>query len=154
MVFMCSDNVFQVGILLKRKTHYLPTITAIAAFTNVFLNFILIPKYNMMGAALATAISFFVYILATYFVAQKIYFIPFEIKRIEKILFCAILLFFFTNVFAFHSMFLSFVIKGIVTVSIFPFMLYFTGFLLPEEKVYLVHGFKFLRGYVIRPFTK
>jgi len=154
MVFMCSDNVFQVGILLKRKTHYLPTITAIAAFTNVFLNFILIPKYNMMGAALATAISFFVYILATYFVAQKIYFIPFETKRIEKILFCAILLFFFTNVFAFHSMFLSFVIKGIVTVSVFPFMLYFTGFLLPEEKVYLVHGFKFLRGYVIRPFTK
>lgn len=46
------------------------------------------------------------------------------------------------------------VIKGIVTVSAFPFMLYFTGFLLPEEKVYLVHGFKFLRGYVIRPFTK
>lgn len=154
MIFMCSDNVFQIGILLKRKTHYLPFITAIAATANVMLNFLLIPKYNMMGAALATMFSFFIYILSIYLVSQKILAIPFEIRRIGKIFFYAVLLFFFANLFNFHGAFFSLILKGTIVVFSFPLILYFTDFFLAEEIIQLKRGFKFLSSYVTKQFER
>src|SRR3970040_339661 len=46
------------GLLLKKRTMLLLTITLVAALLNVAMNFILIPRMGYMGAAWATAISY------------------------------------------------------------------------------------------------
>lgn len=154
MIFMSSDYVFQVGILLKKKTGYLPAIAGVAAGTNILLNFSLIPRYNMMGAALATAISFFIYVLGIYVVAQKLYFIPFEFSRIGKIFLSSIAIFFLTNLFTFQDMFFSTGIKVLFTSLTLALILYLAKFLLPEEKIQLIHSVKSLLRYVLRPWVK
>ena len=53
--------IWSVGYLLKRKTKYIPIMTIIAAALNVILNYFLVPPFGMMGAAVATLISYFVW---------------------------------------------------------------------------------------------
>ena len=47
-------------VTLKEKTKFIFYITSISCIINIVLNFILIPKYNLSGAALATFISYFI----------------------------------------------------------------------------------------------
>jgi len=49
---------FMAGIYIEKKTSHLPYITGIGAAINVVVNFLLIPKFGMFGAAWAT---FFAY---------------------------------------------------------------------------------------------
>jgi O-antigen/teichoic acid export membrane protein len=56
-------GVFQINtliILLVEKTKYRPLITGIAGVINIVLNIILIPQIGIMGAAVATLISYMV----------------------------------------------------------------------------------------------
>ncbi|MBN1163705.1 MAG: oligosaccharide flippase family protein, partial [Candidatus Krumholzibacteriota bacterium] len=46
-----------VGLNLERKTGYFPVIIGCAALFNVFANYLLIPRYGMRGASLATVIT-------------------------------------------------------------------------------------------------
>jgi len=78
---------FIVGIYIEKKSAYLPYITVISALVNIGLNFIFIPKIGIMGAALSTAVSYFVMALLIFIVLQKIYPIKYEYLRILKIIF-------------------------------------------------------------------
>ncbi len=64
--------IWSVGYLLKRKTKYIPIMTIIAAALNVILNYFLVPPFGMMGAAVATLISYFVWAVLRYFVAPGV----------------------------------------------------------------------------------
>src|SRR5699024_2273456 len=46
------------------------------AICNVVLNFILIPMYGMIGAALATLISFFLIMVITWYVGKSLFSLP------------------------------------------------------------------------------
>ncbi|HRE41098.1 MAG TPA: oligosaccharide flippase family protein [Ignavibacteria bacterium] len=70
------------GIYFKKKTKYLPYITGAAAIANVIFNFLLIPKFNMIGAAVSTLISYVIMAVSLYFVSQKFYKINYEISKI------------------------------------------------------------------------
>ena len=62
------------------KTRYFLFVAAVAAITNVCLNIILIPKYSLIGAAVATVMSNFVIFIALYvYSSRKI--IPVSISR-------------------------------------------------------------------------
>jgi O-antigen/teichoic acid export membrane protein len=55
-------------LLLKKKTLLLAKVYISGAFFNILLNFILIPIYGMLGAAIATFISYaFIFILMVYY---------------------------------------------------------------------------------------
>ncbi len=54
-------------LLLKKKTLLLAKIYIFGAFINIFLNFILIPIYGMLGAAASTFISYTIIFLALTF---------------------------------------------------------------------------------------
>jgi O-antigen/teichoic acid export membrane protein len=84
------------GIYIEKKTKYLPYITGIAAIINIVFNFLLIPKINMMGCAIATLLSYIAMVIGIYLVSQKYYFIKYEIK---KIVFVFVLLFIFYMLF-------------------------------------------------------
>ncbi|MCD6298214.1 MAG: flippase, partial [Deltaproteobacteria bacterium] len=71
-----------VGINLKNKTKYIPPIVGGAAIINLMLNYLMIPAYGMMGAAVATVLSYALMAMGTYYVSNRLYPIRYEYARI------------------------------------------------------------------------
>ncbi len=65
------------GIHLRKKLIAEMGIMAGAAGINLIFNFILIPHYGAVGAATATAIAYFVYLIGTFILAQRHYPVPY-----------------------------------------------------------------------------
>ncbi len=74
-----------IGIGISKKTYYYPVLTLAAAFVNITLNFTLIPRLGMMGAAWATVGGYVVMAALGYRFANRHYPIPFEWTRIGVI---------------------------------------------------------------------
>jgi O-antigen/teichoic acid export membrane protein len=78
------------GIYIEKKTKYLPLITGIGAAVNVAVNFLLIPKFGMTGAAYATLVSYFAMMVGIYITSNKFYKINYEFSKIYLIAFSTI----------------------------------------------------------------
>jgi len=78
---------FTAGIYIEEKTKYFPMVTGSGAVINVVVNFLLIPIIGIIGAALATLISYVVMSGGLFYVSQRFYEIKYEYKKIGKILF-------------------------------------------------------------------
>ena len=90
------DNVRSVivsGVLIQRTTRSLIPIAAVAAAVDIVLNFLLIPRFLAMGAAVATLLAYLTYLAMTHFVAQRVYPVPYEYNRNIKILGSAALIY-------------------------------------------------------------
>ena len=74
-----------VGVYLKKKTGYLPFITGAGAIVNVALNFLLIPRFGMIGAAWATVAAYGTMATGLYWVSRGLYPVKYEWGRIAKI---------------------------------------------------------------------
>ncbi|GAC1303984.1 MAG: hypothetical protein NVSMB27_43300 [Ktedonobacteraceae bacterium] len=81
LVFFGVYHIFLTGINLQRKTWIIGIYATIAAIVNLALNLVLIPRFQAMGAALATLLAYIVLALVAYIVNQRIYPIPFEIVK-------------------------------------------------------------------------
>jgi len=143
-VFLSVDYVIQIGILIKKKTHYLPFISGFVAIINILLNILLIPRYGMMGAATATLISFIILPITSFRVAQKIYPIQYEIGRIMKMVFLAVVLYLVSIFIDIDSMIQAIILK-IVIIGSFPIGLMALNFLHDEEKAEIVRIIKVIR---------
>lgn len=75
-----------VGIMLKDRTSILPVIGWIAALTCLFLNFWLIPQYNMTGAAWATVLAYLVWTGGITWVSLRLYPIAYPLRELALIL--------------------------------------------------------------------
>ena len=75
-----------VGIYIKKKTQYMALFTGLAALTNVASNFYLMPHFGIMGAAVATLLSYLIMAITIFIANQKIYFVPYEYGRVGGIL--------------------------------------------------------------------
>ncbi len=73
------------GLIVTKKTKKISIIIIISTVLNLVLNLLLIPIWNAMGAALATLISQFFYMLMMQYIAQKSYYIPYENYKIALI---------------------------------------------------------------------
>jgi O-antigen/teichoic acid export membrane protein len=69
---------FQAIILYKKKTFNLLIISVIGLVLNLILNYILINKYQTIGAAYSTAITYFVMSILTVIVATKSQSLPWK----------------------------------------------------------------------------
>lgn len=76
---------FVVGVYLEKKTKYLPYATGAGGLVNVLVNFLLIPKYGLMGAAYATLLSYIVMAVGIYFASQKFYYVKYEWNKIARL---------------------------------------------------------------------
>ena len=76
---------FVVGVYLEKKTKYLPYATGAGAAANIIANYLLIPKFGIMGAAIATLISYVVMAAGIYFPSQKFYHVEYEWGRILRL---------------------------------------------------------------------
>jgi O-antigen/teichoic acid export membrane protein len=84
LFFKSLNYAGNVGISLHRKVKYRPLILAVAAVVNISLNFLLIPTYGMMGAAIATLVSYFVQGVLRLIVSHHLYPVPYEYARLGR----------------------------------------------------------------------
>jgi O-antigen/teichoic acid export membrane protein len=80
---------FVVGIYLEKKTKYLPYATGAGALVNVVVNLVLIPKYGITGAAIATLLSYVVMAIGIYFPSQRLYHVEYEWGRLIRVMLAA-----------------------------------------------------------------
>jgi O-antigen/teichoic acid export membrane protein len=125
--------VLSIGIDLKKKTKYLPFIVGISAIINFALNYILIPHYGMMGAAIATLISYLMLPIASYSVSKRYYPIKYEWSRITKIFFAAVLIYVACSYITNESAIIAGLIKTMTTLLAYPVLLYAFKFFTPKE---------------------
>jgi len=83
MAFVANGFYFSFSsVFFLEKTKYLPILTLFGAFVNIVLNFFLIKSYGFMGAAYASIITKIFFTSITYFVSQRLFYIPYRIIRI------------------------------------------------------------------------
>jgi O-antigen/teichoic acid export membrane protein len=93
MIFiMMKENVI-IGLQITKSSVTMGTLIALTALCNLGLNMLLIPRFLLYGAATATIISQSGMFLLFYYVAQRKYFIPYDMKKLLMLLLIGVLLF-------------------------------------------------------------
>jgi O-antigen/teichoic acid export membrane protein len=69
------------GIFVQKVTHMLSYVAIFSAAVNLGLNFLLIPKYHVLGAAISTMLTNATIMLVCLAVGQRIYFVRYEYGR-------------------------------------------------------------------------
>jgi O-antigen/teichoic acid export membrane protein len=69
---------FTYGIQIALKSHYTLFLNIAALVINVVLNYILIPRLGIIGAALATVLSFVFLTVVAMGLSQKLYYVPYR----------------------------------------------------------------------------
>lgn len=118
------------GMMLTKNTKHIATITLGAALLNIILNFILVPYFGILAAALNTLIAFVIFYYVTQFVSNKYFKIPFEDKKLIIMIIIGIILslpsFFLADKIIYQFL------KLLLVVS-FPFILCLFGFYEAQE---------------------
>lgn len=76
---------FMIGAMITKKTIYTMIANIASALISITLNFILVPKFEIFGAAYSILISYIFLSVYMYFVNKKLYFINYNIKKISAL---------------------------------------------------------------------
>ena len=74
--------VVSIGVGRSRRTQFNWVVSGAAAIVNVALNLVLIPRYGMMGAAVATVAAYIVLFAGMALRAQRLYPVPYQWRRV------------------------------------------------------------------------
>jgi len=86
IVFMGMNAVTISGTSIARRTGYLARYTIYASIVNIALNFVLIPSFGMVGAALATFLTYGLLAALYYYRSEQLDPAPFEHRRVALVL--------------------------------------------------------------------
>ena len=128
--------IFSFGISIAKKTKYRLMLMAVTAAVNVGLNYLLIPYYGMVGAAIATMISSVTYGVASFIVSQKLYHVTYNLVAFFKMLGMAVAVI-ATGYFLLSDINLQNILIKLGLVGIFIICLYFFKLIGKEELLYL-----------------
>jgi O-antigen/teichoic acid export membrane protein len=128
------------GLHFAKKTRIIGVIVVLSTLLSLMLNIVFIPLWGISGTALATLLSQFIYFLACYYFSQKVFFIPYEIRKIMIMFFCGAILSFSSLLINNLDLIPRLVIKTACLLS-FPFILYLFRFYEPVE-------LKSIRGFI------
>jgi O-antigen/teichoic acid export membrane protein len=85
-------TVLAIGSGRARRTQMNWVVTGIGAAVNIALNFVLIPRYGMVGAAISTAVAYVVLFIGMSVYAQSVYPVPYQWRRNATALLLAVAL--------------------------------------------------------------
>jgi len=129
-----------IGVNITRKTSHIGWTTTVAAVINIALNFVLIPKYGIIGASLASCISFWASTLLLYLVSQHYYPINYRLDKAAIILSSSIILIIIGNFIKFPNLLLAIVLKFILFIAYF-LILMTTSIIKPDILLRILKGF-------------
>ena len=82
--------VMAIGVGRARRTQFNWVVTGVAAVLNVALNLILIPRYGMLGAAIATAAAYALMFVGMTVNSQLVYPVPYQWRRVVTVIAAAV----------------------------------------------------------------
>ena len=132
MFFTMLRDTALTGINISKKTYITTRIIFITMVSNVFLSIIFIKYFGFIGAAVSITIAQFLFFVLAYHYSQKVYYIPYEIKKITLIVFVAFLLYIGTLFTNGLDIIPRVIIKSLIVISL-PFILFLLGFYEPIE---------------------
>jgi O-antigen/teichoic acid export membrane protein len=139
VVFVNMKDLTVYGLHVVKKTRIIGMIVVFSTLLSVCLNYLLIPIWDITGAALATLLAQFVFWLVSYYYSQKAFYVPYEIRKIFTLVIVGAAL-------SFSCLFLNkmdliprLIIKTGCLLS-FPFILYLFKFYEPVE-LQAIRGF-------------
>ena len=136
-VIFSFQSHFSIGILMKKATKYLAMIDVTTAIINLILNVILIRKYGIWGAAVATLICLSFKVGLTYYYSNKFYPVGVEWRRVATLFTVTITMYFVIIQIDTSQIWLDIVFKALAGCS-FPFILLLVRFFTREELKTLV----------------
>jgi O-antigen/teichoic acid export membrane protein len=122
-----------IGLNITRRTQYYPVATAIAAAANIALNFTLIPRFGIMGAAYANGIAYALQAAIALFFSQRFYPIAYETRRLVRIAIAAALAYVVAAALPAMPSMAGIIVRGATVIAIMAAGLWIGGFLQPEE---------------------
>ncbi|NOY06662.1 MAG: oligosaccharide flippase family protein [Chlorobi bacterium] len=139
-IFTGMGTIFAAGLYIRKKTNWLPVISGTGAAVNVVTNLLLIPAMGMMGAALATLLSYVVMAMLSFLLGQRVYRVPYEYGRMLKLVFAAAVpaCLWYLQI----DPGLPEVVLKIVLVGLFPGLLFLLGFFERGERDIMIQLLK------------
>lgn len=137
--FVNMKEVTVYGLHIAKKTRIIGIIVVFSTVMSLVLNILLIPVWDIAGAAIATLVSQFIYWFACFYFSQKVFYVPYEIRKILVMLFVGAVLSFSGLLLNGMDLLPRMAIKTISFIS-FPFILYLFRFYEPVE-LQAIRGF-------------
>jgi O-antigen/teichoic acid export membrane protein len=119
--------VTSIGRVGRRGSNWI--ITGIAAVIGVLLNLALIPPFGMTGAAVSMLLAYFVIFLGMTWKAQRVFHVHYQWRRLATAAGTA------AGLTVFGKLVHGGLPLAIVLTALYPIVLRFVGFYLPEERV-------------------
>jgi O-antigen/teichoic acid export membrane protein len=130
--FMNMRETTSYGLLINKKTRIIGINVVISTVLSILLNILLIPKWDIIGTAVATFVTQLIYWSLNYYFSQKEYFIPYEKRKIIIMFLTGALLSFAGLLLNGLNLVPRLIIK-VGCVMSFPFLLYLFKFYEPVE---------------------
>jgi O-antigen/teichoic acid export membrane protein len=126
--------VMSLGPRIKKKTAPLAWIAVLTAIVNILLHLLLIPKYSILGAAIATMISFILLTTISHYVSRRYYHFPLDWRRMILILIAAVVTAIAGNyaIPQTGNLLVTLLVKGIILI-VYPIVLILLRFLSFDE---------------------
>lgn len=123
---------FNIGALFSKKTLLRTASVTLGAVVNLSLNFWLIPKYGMMGAAWSTFLGFLTQMSTTLILSLGVYPVPYRYGRMAAMVGAALGVYFASTMVETQSVVTSILLK-IPLVMLFPVALLSAGLFDPKD---------------------
>lgn len=117
-----------IGLNVSKQTSYYPVATISAAVVNVGLNFAVIPRYGIEGAAWANAAAYAVQASVAYRFSQRFYPIDYDWGRVMRVIAAGLLAYGAARAVPVSGPAIALVLRGLITVAVFGIVLALTGF--------------------------
>jgi O-antigen/teichoic acid export membrane protein len=137
--FINMKDITVYGLHIAKKTRIIGIIVVAATIISIVLNVLLIPVWDITGAAIATLLSQFIYWYACYYYSQKAFYVPYEIRKLTIMLVTGTVLSFSGLLLNNLDLLPRIIIKTACLAS-FPVILYFLNFYEPVE-LQAIRGF-------------
>ena len=122
-----------IGLNITKRTVYYPASTIAAAAANVGLNYALVPRFGMMGAAWANAAGYALQAGLAFYFSQRVYPVRHEYGRLARVVAAAAAAFLAGAALPSMQPAAAVVLRGSAVVVTFAGLLWLTGFFHREE---------------------
>lgn len=122
-----------IGLNITKRTMYYPASTIAAAAANVGLNYALVPRYGMMGAAWANAAAYAIQAGLAFTFSQRLYPVRYEYGRVARAIAAAAAAFLAASAVPALPAIAGLFVRGAIVVSVFAALLWATGFFRRDE---------------------
>jgi len=122
--FSILNYSFQTGVLFAKKTRYVFYIALVVTITNVILNFLLIPRFGVYGAAVTQLLCAFVGAMAYIRVSNKYFPVKYEWRAMSLAGGVAVLAYLAARILTPPAFVLGLLVKSVLFVCFFILLLY------------------------------